>query len=98
MSNLELLGSAGFEKFQSVEVPFPWRINVGSRMAFSFEAVKDADFEWLADRIRGQAESGEFLFYFAYGMRIDGQLCARILELLGKGDLTPVPQLILPAR
>ncbi|MGH9343837.1 MAG: hypothetical protein ACRD19_08770 [Terriglobia bacterium] len=98
MNNFELLESAGFKKFQSSEVPFPWWINVASNMAFKFEAVEDADFHWLADRIRGQAESGDFLFYFAYGTTMDAGLCDQILVRLGKDDLTPVVQRIFPAQ
>src|ERR1700688_229896 len=98
MTNFELLENAGFEKLQSAEVPFPWWINVGARMAFNFEAAEDADYEWLADRIRGQAASDEFLFYFAHGTTLDVDLCGRILALFGKDDLTPVPHRIIPAR
>jgi hypothetical protein len=98
MTNFELLESAGFKKFQSSEVPFPWWINVGSNMAFNFEAGEDADFHWLADCIRGHAESGDFLFYFAHGTTMDAGLCGQILARLRKADLTPVPQQILPAR
>jgi hypothetical protein len=98
MTNFELLENAGFEEFQSTEIPTLWWINVGSRMAFNFEGVRDADFRWLDDLIRQQVKSGNFLFYFAYGTTMDGDLCALILALLGKEDLSPVQQLISSAK
>lgn len=98
MTNFELLEDAGFKEFQSAGIVSPWWIRVGSRMAFNFEAVEDANFEWLVDCIGRKVEAGEFLFHFAEGTAVDIELCSRILELLGNDDLTPVPQGILPKR
>jgi len=98
MNNFELLENADYREFQSSQVPSPWWINLRTRMAFSFEAVEDADFEWLSLRSRESAAGDEFLFYFAYGQQINAEICDKILEQHGITGVAPTPQLIVPAR
>jgi hypothetical protein len=98
MNNFELLENEGFIEFKSVQVPFPWWIKVGARMAFSFAAVEDADFEWLSDRSRSSAEGDEFLFYFAYGESTDLELCNTILRQHAIEGVAQTAQLVVPAK
>lgn len=98
MTNFELLENAGFKEFKSSQVPFPWWVKVGARLAFSFAAVEDANFEWLSDRSRGSAERDGFLFYFAYGEPRGTEVCSRILKQYGIEHLDAVPQLIVPRQ
>ncbi|MDO8433280.1 MAG: hypothetical protein Q7S58_12810 [Candidatus Binatus sp.] len=98
MTNFELLEKAKFKEFKSSQVPFPWWVNKGARMAFSFAAVEDADLEWLSGRSRESEAADEFLFYFAYGEQMNLDLCDRILSQHGIENVAPTPQLIVPRR
>ena len=98
MTNFELLETAGFKEFKSSQVPFPWWVNVGTRMAFSFAAVEDADFEWLAARTRETTEGQEFLFYIAYGEPMDNPYLSRILEQLELDGFQQMIQTIVSAK
>jgi len=75
-----------------------WWVNEDARIAFNNEGVEDAASSWLDTAITEKVPPVNFVFYFAYGTKMDEGLCNEMLERLGLSKLDADMRLIIPAR
>jgi hypothetical protein len=83
-ANERLLDDLGFKNTLSIG-GLDWRWNRLKRMAFSHQAMRDADEKWFAETVKSTLPEGIFAFYFVTPPKDD--FCSRMLSIFGMQEL-----------
>ena len=84
-ANERLLDELGFKDTLSIG-GLDWRWNRLKRMAFSYEAMRDADEKWFAETVKSTLPERIFAFYFV-AIPKDDDFCSRMLSIFGLREL-----------